>query len=164
MRSGKKERDQSGLLRNICMHLSICVISLVFNKFRIYAEFARMLSEKGCSLCPCLGPVSWPEALSINDARKFTLAIIMQLSPVQGCGRASYAVYLKQTHTLHTCTHISYIYIHNFDADIFIRTTSATEKALVVAYNLWGTAWMPVWVSFGGRSCLCIITYTKIAF
>lgn len=41
-------------------------------------------------------------------------------------------------HTLHACTHISCIYIHNFDADIFIRTTSATEKALVVAYNLLG--------------------------
>lgn len=61
-------------------------------------------------------------------------------------------------------TYIVYIYIHNFDADIFIRTTSAAEKALVVAYNLWGTAWTQVWVSFGGRSCLCIITYTKIAF
>lgn len=62
-------------------------------------------------------------------------------------------------------TYIVYIYIHNFDADIFIRATSATEKALVVAYNLWETVGGggPVWVSFGGRSCR-IITHTKIAF
>lgn len=79
-----------------CIYRYMYVISLVFNKFRIYAECARKVHPP-CSLCPVscpllaapcsLLPVSWPEALSINDARKFTLAIIMQLRPVQGYGR-----------------------------------------------------------------------------
>jgi len=71
-RMRSKERDS----KDICMHLSIYVISMLFNKFRIYAEYGTKMVSK---LKAALGLVLSVDLTLCPEPRRIQLTALINL-------------------------------------------------------------------------------------